>query len=66
MDIKSLLGRHWNVEVVHILKEANQCANMMAKFGVDQLGSIRSWLSPPADMLQLLVSDTEGVVYVCF
>ena len=65
-DIKSLLGRHWNVEVVHILREANQCVDMMAKFGVDQPGSMRSWLTPPADMHHLLAADGEGVVYLRF
>ena len=52
--------------MVHILREANQCVDLMAKFGVDQPGSMRSWLTPPADMHHLLAADGEGVVYLRF
>ena len=54
-NIKSLLGRLWKVEVVHILREANYCADMMAKIGLDQSGAMRSWITPLAELHNLLV-----------
>ena len=41
-DIKYLLSRQWTVEVTHTFREANQCADFLAKHGVNQRDQLRN------------------------
>ena len=40
VDTKKLLSREWEVHLLHLLREANSCADFMAKHGARNLAEI--------------------------
>lgn len=58
--IQDLLNREWEIEVRHILREANQCADHLAKLGKRQLDTRTDWREPPGEILEMLELDREG------
>ncbi|KAJ1417617.1 Ribonuclease H domain [Sesbania bispinosa] len=57
-EINDLLNRNWDVNIKHIMREANLVADNLAKTGSaeDSLSTI-FWSSPPAHILSLLQED---------
>ena len=63
-DIHALRARQWKVEVFHILREGNRCADAMAKHGANHEDPFRDWNLPPEDLSELLAADAAGAVFV--
>ncbi|GAU50330.1 hypothetical protein TSUD_290660 [Trifolium subterraneum] len=66
--IQELISRDWNVSFVHTYREANQCADFMAKLGTKSMNNCFEiftdiFLEPPTDLTSLLESDAEGTGY---
>ena len=63
MQIKSMLGRDWEVEIFHVYREANCVADWLANFGLtrDLLDRGADFLTdPPAGVYSLLYYDLIG------
>ena len=54
-DIASLRSRNWQVQIVHVLREGNRCADLLARMGSSQLEQFMPWESPS----RLLVSPSR-------
>lgn len=59
-DIADLLSRDWEVVIKHIYREGNQCADLMARIGLQQSDLVRCWSSPPEGARLRLSEDKEG------
>jgi len=57
------LIRQGNVTVCHTLKEDNQCADFTVKFGADSDSELLYYVSPSADLLDLLRMNAVGTLY---
>ncbi|KAI4328394.1 hypothetical protein L6164_020751 [Bauhinia variegata] len=44
--IKDYLERDWNVDLAHILREENSCADFLAKLGAANAAPIQYWGHP--------------------
>jgi len=64
-DCKSMLNRFQQVQVNHIFREANSCADAMAKRGCLQQETFVMFNSPPSlDISSFITSDANGVYYI--
>lgn len=63
VDTKKLLSREWEVHLLHILREANSCADFMAKHGARNLAEICIRENPPPGLSALLLADSMGTRY---
>ncbi|CAJ2666519.1 ribonuclease H [Trifolium pratense] len=63
VSIKELISRDWAVSFVHIYREANQCADFMAKLGANAMDCFGIFPEPPACLASLLLSDAMGTPY---
>jgi len=61
-DIKDLL-RNCNFTLHHTLREGNQCADFLAKFGASSADVFTVHPSPPVDLLSLIRSDASGTFF---
>nr|ABD28646.1 Ribonuclease H [Medicago truncatula] len=61
-DIKDLLSSH-NFSIQHCLREGNQCADFMAKFGASSNNVCFIHPSPPQDLHVLLRNDAIGTCF---
>ncbi|KAL5122469.1 hypothetical protein HKD37_02G003250 [Glycine soja] len=61
---QDLLALDWNVSLQHTLREANFCADWVAKYGANHVDSFISWLNSPSELIPLLSADVMGVVHV--
>lgn len=61
-DVKDLMEQN-NVSVYHTLREGNQCADFMAKFGASSDTGLSYHSSPPDDLLNLLRMDAAGTFF---
>lgn len=62
-DIRDLLDLPWRTELLHILREGNQCADHLAKMGAGDDANLRIFESPPLEMNLCLAADTAGVSF---
>ena len=64
-DYRYLIARFVQVQVGHIYREANQCADLLAKRGCTMEENFVVFDSPPppADMYVLFNSDKNGLYY---
>lgn len=62
-DIKDLLARDWLVDIHHILREGNACADFLAKHGAGQDQEFVSIDQPSPDLGLLLLADASGVAF---
>lgn len=60
MDIQFLLRKNWQVELIHVLREANSGADFLANEGsrVDEAVIVLD--EPPAELRALLAEDYKG------
>lgn len=55
------LEEHLN-SLIHLLKEANRCADALAKMGANQNGEVVRMLVPPNEVIEEIY-DLRGVAY---
>ncbi|XVF24631.1 hypothetical protein REPUB_Repub13aG0143800 [Reevesia pubescens] len=58
-DIQDLMNRSWTCRVVHSFREANTCADAMAKQG--SVHGLIIYDDPPVSIASLLLADSLGV-----
>lgn len=58
--IKIMLHRDWTVTFKHALREANFCADCLAKYGATQAENFKIWKEAPTAMGSLLLKDCLG------
>lgn len=58
-EINSLPNRNWGVQVQHILREANQCADDLAKHGAGVDSSFNMLRSPRTTVSNALLVDSS-------
>ncbi|KAJ1408150.1 Ribonuclease H domain [Sesbania bispinosa] len=63
-EVRALLDRGWNVEVVHTLREGNQAADFLAKKGTLELSSFILLHDPPVELRDTLLADSLGTSFV--
>ena len=59
-DCRSLLERFESCSLKHIFREANGCADLLAKAGCDQLSDFISFSNAPAYVLEALAFDVSS------
>ena len=59
-DCRRLLVAIPNKRVVHTFREANQCADTLARFGGSSISNFVVFLCPPPVMVDLLLADKEA------
>lgn len=60
-QIRKLLRGNWIIQIKHIYREANKCADLLANLGCDQHCSMVVYEQPPVAVLQALNADVLGV-----
>jgi len=61
-EIKDLLSSR-NFIIYHCLHEGNQCAEFMAKLGVNSNEDLSTHATSPSDLLPLIRSDVMGTIF---
>ena len=59
-NCRKLLAAIPNKRVVHTFREANQCADMLARFGGSSISNFVVFLCPLPMMADLLLADKEA------
>ena len=62
---RCLLQKFEGVSIKHIYKEANMCADLLAKAGCDQLEDFVLFCTPPAHVLEVLRFDLSVDTCTC-
>ena len=62
-EIKCLLQRSWTVEIVHVFREANKCADHLASLASAHPVGVHTLQVPPDSVKSLLFYDTIGVAF---
>jgi ribonuclease HI len=61
--IKCLLDGPWEVRIIHVYREVNRCADMLANMGSDDISGIEFFDNPPSKVLQIVDDDVRGVSF---
>jgi len=59
-DYRKLLVAIPNKRVVHTFREANQCADVLARFGGSSISNFVVFLNPPLVVVDILLADKEN------
>ncbi|KAK2365720.1 Polynucleotidyl transferase, ribonuclease H superfamily protein [Trifolium repens] len=51
------------VQIIHVFREANRCADMLANMSCSNTGSIVYFEHPPAEVIQIVDDDYRGVSF---
>jgi hypothetical protein len=62
-DIKKLLSQS-NTTICHTLREGNNCADFLAKFGASSDSDLTIHASPPEGLSDILRSDVAGTFFL--
>ena len=62
-DCRQLLTGFQQVQLKHCYREANRCADLMARIGADQEQEYMLFASPPVDLAKALEDDCNGVFF---
>lgn len=62
-DIQDLLNILWHVELLHILREGNQCADHLAKLETGNDVHLKIWERPPMETNLCPARDAVGVSF---
>ena len=57
IDCRNLLSEIPNKQIVHIYREANQCADALVKLGASNVDSFVIFLYPPPGVESIIVSN---------
>ncbi|KAK9285069.1 hypothetical protein L1049_024254 [Liquidambar formosana] len=60
-DCKSLLQRDWQVQIQHVYREANKCADLLEKYGTSQATNFVILNEPPSDLVAILLWVALGM-----
>ena len=60
-DCRLLASRFHQIQFSHCFREANRCADMLAKIGAEQEAEFILLSSPPVDLFKVLEDDCNGV-----
>ncbi|KAJ1409532.1 Ribonuclease H domain [Sesbania bispinosa] len=63
-EIRKLISQDWNVTMAHTLREGNQCADYLAKFGNAHSEALCVIQEPMEDLQPLISADALGSVFV--
>jgi hypothetical protein len=61
--IKALLNYSWNVRIIHVYREANRCADILANIGCVSATNTIVYDHPPQELIQVLADDCRGVAF---
>ncbi|KAK2382027.1 TMV resistance protein N [Trifolium repens] len=59
--IRKLTSLPWVISFAHTLREGNECADWLAKFGATNIDSFKIWIAHPPQLDNILFADTSGV-----
>jgi hypothetical protein len=59
--IHNLLNLNWEVQLTHIYREANRCADILANMGSKLEVDMMIYHEPPLAVRQILFDDFRGV-----
>ena len=62
-DYRRLLSQIPQVRLGHCYREANSCADFLAKKGITQDGDFFVYVDPPLELLELMNSDCSGMYH---
>jgi hypothetical protein len=62
-EIRELLRRDWTVRIEHTFREANFCADFMAKLATSCDNGLMIWDEPPQGLQQLLLADIMQISF---
>ncbi|XP_050259191.1 uncharacterized protein LOC126704213 [Quercus robur] len=60
-DCRQLVTQFHRIQFKHCYREANQCADVLARRGAEQDIDFLSFLSPPEDILNVFMDDFSGM-----
>lgn len=60
-EIRKLLNSGWTTKILHMYREANKFADILANIGCDQEPHIIEYEHPPSAISHELISDVMGV-----
>ncbi|EEF52403.1 conserved hypothetical protein [Ricinus communis] len=58
------MAKDWCIQLKHVLREANHCADWLANQACMDSLEVEVPLEPPADLSSLLYGDTVGVSFL--
>ncbi|KAK2385847.1 heat shock 70 kDa protein [Trifolium repens] len=61
--IRNLLDGPWEVRIIHVFREANRCADVLANMGSEGTSEIDFFVSPPSRARQIVEDDARGVSF---
>jgi hypothetical protein len=61
--IRSLLNEPWEIRIIHVFREANRCADVLANMDSEGVSGIEFFTSPPARARQFVEDDIKGVSF---
>jgi ribonuclease HI len=61
--IKNLLHGSWKIRILHVFREANRCADMLANMGSEGLSGIEFFASRSPRVMQIVEDDVRGVSF---
>jgi ribonuclease HI len=61
--IRTLLDGPWEIRIIHVYREANRCADMLANMGSEGTSGIVYFANPPSRVVQLVDDDVRGVSF---
>ncbi|GAU38719.1 hypothetical protein TSUD_396480 [Trifolium subterraneum] len=61
--IRRLLDGPWEVKIIHVFREANRCADMLASMGSEGPIRIEFFTNPPLRVKQIVNDDFRGVSF---
>jgi hypothetical protein len=61
MLFRDLLNGSWEIKIIHIYREVNRCADMLANMGSEGTSGIEFFVNPPARARQIVRDDVRGV-----
>ena len=62
-DCRHLASRFHQIQFSHCYRQANRCADMLARIGADQEAEFILFSSPPVDLFKALEDDCNGVYF---
>jgi hypothetical protein len=61
--IRDLLDNSWEVQIIHVFREANRCADILANIGSEGISGFDVLETPPARVRQIVDDDCRGVSF---
>ena len=62
-NCRQLMTGFQQVQLKHCYRQANRCADLMARLGANQEQEYMLFSSPPVDLAKTLEDDSSGVVF---